>query len=52
MNCAVEMDSGVTLYILSFIKIGSGIQKLLEGIRMQASRQQGDLISPHLFFSK
>jgi hypothetical protein len=29
MNHAVEMGSGVVIYVLSFIKIGSGIQKLL-----------------------
>jgi hypothetical protein len=30
MNYAVQMGSGAMMYILSFIKIGSGIQKLLE----------------------
>jgi hypothetical protein len=29
MNCAVEMGSGTMIYIPSFIKTGSGIQKLL-----------------------
>jgi hypothetical protein len=28
---AVEMDSGALIYIPSFMKIGSGIQKLTEG---------------------
>jgi hypothetical protein len=28
---AVEVSSGGMIYILNFIKIGSGIQKLLEG---------------------
>jgi hypothetical protein len=28
MKCAVEMGSGAMIYIPSFIKIGSGIQKL------------------------
>jgi hypothetical protein len=38
-------------YIPSFLKICSAIQKLLEGgIHIQARRQQGDLISLHLFF--
>jgi hypothetical protein len=27
----VEMGSGAMIYILSFIKIGSGIQRLLRG---------------------
>jgi hypothetical protein len=29
---AVEMGSGAMTYVPSFIKIGSGIQKLIEGI--------------------
>jgi hypothetical protein len=32
MKYAVEMGSGVIIYIPSFIKIGSGIQKLIWGI--------------------
>jgi hypothetical protein len=31
MNYAVEMGSGAMIYTQSFIKIGSGIRKLLEG---------------------
>jgi hypothetical protein len=31
MNHAVEMGSGVMIYIPSFINIGSGIQKLMGG---------------------
>jgi hypothetical protein len=31
MKYAVEMSSGVMIYIPSFIKIGSGIQKLIGG---------------------
>jgi hypothetical protein len=51
MKYAVEMDSGVTIYTTyqSFIKIGSGIQKLIEGDTW-THRQQGDLISQLLFF--
>jgi hypothetical protein len=30
MKCAVEMSSGAMIYIPSFVKIGSGIQKLME----------------------
>jgi hypothetical protein len=29
MKCAIEMDSGAMIYILSFIKIGFRIQKLI-----------------------
>jgi hypothetical protein len=29
MKYAVEMDSGVMIYITSFIKIGSGIRKFI-----------------------
>jgi hypothetical protein len=38
------MSSGAKIYIPSFIKIGSGIQKLIEG-DSQTQRQHGDLIS-------
>jgi hypothetical protein len=31
MKYAVEMGSGAMIYIPSFIKIGSGIQKLIGG---------------------
>jgi hypothetical protein len=31
MKYAVEMSSGVMIYIPSFIKFGSGIQKLIGG---------------------
>jgi hypothetical protein len=47
MKYAVEMASADMIYIPSFIKIGSGIQKLR---RTQARRHQGDLISLLLFF--
>jgi hypothetical protein len=33
MKYAVETSSGATIYVPSFIKIGSGIQKLIRGIR-------------------
>jgi hypothetical protein len=51
MKFTVKIGSGFMMYIRSFIKIGSGIQKLMaeEGIH----RKQGDLISLLLFiFSK
>jgi hypothetical protein len=50
MKYSIEMDSGVMLYIPSFIKIASCIQQLLGGT--QADTQQGDLVSHYLFFSK
>jgi hypothetical protein len=31
MMCAIEIDSGAMIYIPSFIKIGSDIQKLIRG---------------------
>jgi hypothetical protein len=34
------------IHVTNFIKIGSGIQKLIRSIH----RQHGDLISPYLFF--
>jgi hypothetical protein len=44
------MGSGAVIYVPSFIKIGSGIQKLIGGIHRHTHRQQGDLISLLLFF--
>jgi hypothetical protein len=41
MKYDVEMGSGAVMYILSFIKIGSGIQELIGGIH----RQHEDRIS-------
>jgi hypothetical protein len=43
------MSSGAVIYVPSFIKIGSGIQKLIGGYT-QTHRQQRDLISLILFF--
>jgi hypothetical protein len=43
---AVEMGSGAMIYTPSFIKIGSGIQKLIEGI----DTQQVGIISLLSFF--
>jgi hypothetical protein len=31
MNCVTEMGSGVMIYIPSLIKIGSDVQRLLDG---------------------
>jgi hypothetical protein len=38
LKYAVEMGSGAMIYIPSFIKIGSGIQKLIRGIQRHADR--------------
>jgi hypothetical protein len=35
MKYAVEMDLAAMIYIPSFVKIGSGIQKLIGGIHLQ-----------------
>jgi hypothetical protein len=48
MKYAVQMGSGAMIYIPSFIKIGSGIHKLIVGIRRH--RQQGDLMCLLPFF--
>jgi hypothetical protein len=48
MKYAVEMDSGAIVYMQSFIKIGSDIQRLMEGGGF-THRQLGDLISLLLF---
>jgi hypothetical protein len=52
MNYAVEMGLGVVIYKPSFIKIGSGVQKLIGGdtythTQTHTHRQEGDLTSPH-----
>jgi hypothetical protein len=44
MKYAVEIGSSAMIYIPSFIKIGSGIQKLIGGERF-TDRQHGDRIS-------
>jgi hypothetical protein len=45
------MGSGAMIYVRSFIKIGSGIQKLIwEGVHRHSHRQQGDIISLLYFF--
>jgi hypothetical protein len=51
MKYAVEMGSGVMIYIPSFIKIDSGIQKLKRE-DTQTHRQHGDLMSLFLFFQR
>jgi hypothetical protein len=38
MKYAVQVDSGAMTYIPRFIKIGSGIQKLMGGIHRHADR--------------
>jgi hypothetical protein len=56
MKYAVEMSSGATTYIPSFVRTGSGIQKIVGGrggggvVHIQIYRKQGDLISLLLFF--
>jgi hypothetical protein len=50
MKYAIEISSCAMIYIPSFIKIGSDIQKLIKGIYIETYRQQGDVISLLLFF--
>jgi hypothetical protein len=46
MKYAVEMGSGAMIYIPSFIKIGSGIHRLMGGGgNSQTHRQHGDHIN-------
>jgi hypothetical protein len=49
MKYTMEMGSGAVIYIPSFIKIGSGIQKLIRG-DIQTHRQHGDRKSQLWFF--
>jgi hypothetical protein len=48
MKYACEMGSGTIIYTRSFIKNGSGIQKLIRG--MQRHTEHGDLIRKCLIF--
>jgi hypothetical protein len=48
MKYAVEMDSGA-IYISSFIKTGSRIQRLVRG-DLQTHRQHGTVVSLFSFF--
>jgi hypothetical protein len=50
-NWTVEMGSGAVMYVPYFMKIGSGVQKLIRGIHRHTHRQQHDLISL-LYFLK
>jgi hypothetical protein len=44
------MGSGAVIYVPSFIKIGSGVLKLIGGIHRHIHGQQRDLISlPYCF---
>jgi hypothetical protein len=54
MKYAVQMGSGTMIYeyTSSFIKIGSGIQKLMGGGDSEIYRQHGDRISLLSFFQK
>jgi hypothetical protein len=53
MKHSVVMVSSAMIYIPSFIKIGSGIQKLVVGIHRYTDKEKGDLITLVLFiFSK
>jgi hypothetical protein len=44
------MGSGAVIYVPSFIKIGSGVQKLMGGIHRHTHGQQRDLLSLLNFF--
>jgi hypothetical protein len=48
MKYAIEMCSGAMIYIASFIKFGSGIQKLVKGDTQTHIRYRY-LISTHFF---
>jgi hypothetical protein len=50
MEYAVEMGSGDMLYVPSFIKIRSGIQRLWRDT--QAERQNGDRMKSLIYFFK
>jgi hypothetical protein len=43
MKYAVEMDSVAVMHIPSFIKIGSGIEKLIRGIHRHTNSKESEL---------
>jgi hypothetical protein len=47
---AFEMESGAMMYIPKFVKISSGIQKLIGEGDLQKRREHDDLIRLLLFF--
>jgi hypothetical protein len=49
MNYAVDLATDDMMHIPSFIKLGSGIQKLIGGVHKHTGRQHGDTISLLLF---
>jgi hypothetical protein len=51
MKNTVEMGSGVMIYMPGFVKIGSGIQKFIQGC-YTIHRQHGDIISQFFFQNK
>jgi hypothetical protein len=51
MKYGVKVGLDVMIYTPSFIKTGSGTEKLIDG-DTQTYRQHGDLISLFLFFFK
>jgi hypothetical protein len=51
MKYALEIGSGAVIYVPSFIKIGSAIQKLIEGTHTQTHWEHGDLTSLLLFLA-
>jgi hypothetical protein len=51
MKYAVDEGSGTTLYIPTFIKIGSGIQKLIGG-HTDTNTEDGDRLSRLLYPQK
>jgi hypothetical protein len=44
MKHAVEMGLGAMIYIPSFIKTDSGIQKLIRGIHVQSNRHTDNMV--------
>jgi hypothetical protein len=50
MKYAIEMSLDGMIYIPSFMKTGSDIQKLLWSIHIQKHRQRSDVISLLIFF--
>jgi hypothetical protein len=50
MKYAIHMGSGAMMYIPSFIKIGSGLQKIIGGEDMQTQGHTDSMVISYAYF--
>jgi hypothetical protein len=51
MKDAVEIDLGAMIYIPSFIKIGSGIRKLIRGAHIETDTHTDNRVISYVYYS-